>query len=134
MNKKVVVLPEDEHNRSLVSNAHPEDWVNPLKGYKYDSFNRDALLSLAKVSNGRIELPGGSSYRLLVIPGKRKMSPDGSLMSPEVAARLIDLVKDGATLLVSERPDRSPGLGNYPECDKILNKITAELWNGVVPS
>lgn len=112
--------------------ADPEDWLDPLKGYKYDSFNRDALLRLATVRNGHIELPGGSSYRLLVIPGARKMSPDGCLMSPDVAARLLELVKAGATLLVCDRPVRSPGLGNYPECDEILHKIIAELWNDEV--
>ncbi len=26
---RVVVLPEDEHNRQLVDNVHPPDWVNP---------------------------------------------------------------------------------------------------------
>lgn len=28
--------------------ADPEDWVNPMRGYAYDSFNKDALLRLAK--------------------------------------------------------------------------------------
>ncbi|WP_302613991.1 glycosyl hydrolase, partial [uncultured Bacteroides sp.] len=33
--------------------ADPEKWVNPLRGYAYDSFNKDALLRLAKAENGR---------------------------------------------------------------------------------
>ncbi len=36
MNKKVVVLPEDEHNRTLVSNAHPQDWINPDPAPRYN--------------------------------------------------------------------------------------------------
>jgi hypothetical protein len=64
--------------------ALPENWIDPLRGYAYDSFNRDALLRLAKVKNGRIELPGGASYAMLVIPGAHPMSPDPGLMSPEV--------------------------------------------------
>lgn len=36
MNKKVVVMPDDEHNRSLVANAHPEDWVNPEAASRYN--------------------------------------------------------------------------------------------------
>lgn len=47
--------------------ADPEDWIDPLRGYKYDSFNRDVLLQYAKVRNGRIELPGGASYGLPVL-------------------------------------------------------------------
>jgi pyruvate/2-oxoglutarate dehydrogenase complex dihydrolipoamide dehydrogenase (E3) component len=30
------VLPDDEHNRTLVANAHPADWVNPVPGGRYN--------------------------------------------------------------------------------------------------
>lgn len=33
--------------------SDPEKWVNPLRGYAYDSFNKDALLRLAKAENGK---------------------------------------------------------------------------------
>jgi len=58
----------------LASMADPEDWTDPLNGYAYDSFNPDAL-QLAAVKNGRIVLPGGASYALLVIPYKQAMQP-----------------------------------------------------------
>ncbi len=32
----VTVLPEDEHNRRLVRNAHPEDWRNPEPAERYN--------------------------------------------------------------------------------------------------
>jgi hypothetical protein len=54
--------------------ADPEDWIDPLKGYAYDSFNPDAL-RLANVRNGRIVLPGGASYGLLVIPLSQNLLP-----------------------------------------------------------
>lgn len=72
--------------------ADPEAWVDPLLGYKYDSFNPDALLRLASVKNGRIVLPGGASYQLLLVPG-------GDL-SALVKNKLQQLVNDGATLLL----------------------------------
>jgi pyruvate/2-oxoglutarate dehydrogenase complex dihydrolipoamide dehydrogenase (E3) component len=34
--RSVVVLPEDEHNRFLVANAHPVDWVNPEPAERYN--------------------------------------------------------------------------------------------------
>ena len=34
--------------------ADPEDWVDPLRGYAYDSFNKDALVRLAQGKDGRI--------------------------------------------------------------------------------
>jgi hypothetical protein len=114
----------------LANMAYPEDWTDPLHGYAYDSFNRDALLRLAKVRDGRIELPGGISYSLLVIPGKGKMTPNGDEMSPEVAACLLKLVNAGATIIVNERPNQTLGLQNYPESDVSLRQTISRLWDG----
>lgn len=80
--------------------ADPADWLDPLHGYAFDSFNPDALVRLATVRNGRIELPGGASYALLVFPGATAMNPDGGAVSAAVARRLLQLVKAGATVLI----------------------------------
>ncbi len=82
------------------------DWVDPLRGYAYDSINRDASLRLrgrrlATVRDGRIELPAGASYAVLVLPAVRPLSPEGDRMTPEVAARLRELV--------SATPETRPG-------------------------
>ncbi len=76
-----------------------EDLIDPLRGYKYDSFNLDALMRLATVRNGRIELPGGASYKVLVIPGNTQMLPNGTVRSAKVIARLNELVAQGATII-----------------------------------
>ncbi|HEY6901263.1 MAG TPA: glycosyl hydrolase, partial [Puia sp.] len=78
----------------------PADWVDPLHGYAFDSFNPDVLLRLALVRDGRIVLPGGGSYALLVLPGSSAMVPDPGAMSVGVARKLLGLVKAGATILV----------------------------------
>lgn len=57
--------------------ADPEKWVNPLRGYAYDSFNKDVLLRLAKAEDGRMTLPGGAAYKVLVLPLPRPMNPNG---------------------------------------------------------
>ncbi|WP_346857763.1 glycosyl hydrolase [uncultured Draconibacterium sp.] len=98
---------------TLKNLADPLDWIDPLNGYAYDSFNKDVLVNRAKVKNGRIELPGGASYALLVIPGKRKMNPEAG-MSLEVAKQILKLVKDGATIYFQEKPTKCLG----PETDK----------------
>ncbi len=79
--------------------ADPEDWVNPLNGYAYDSFNPDALLRLAAVKDGRIVLPGGASYKLLVLPAAMKMNP-GNIISNASVKKIIQLVQQGATVLM----------------------------------
>jgi predicted GH43/DUF377 family glycosyl hydrolase len=108
--------------------ADPDDWIDPLHGYAYDSINRDALLRLATVRNGRIELPGGASYALLVLPEPRPLSPEGDLMTPEVANKLQELVDAGATVLVTTRPERSPSLTDYPACEDTVRRIADRLW------
>ncbi len=79
--------------------ADPENWVNPLNGYAYDSFNPDALLRLATVKDERIVFGEGTSYALLVFPAAHPMMPD-NIMSTAVAEKIIQLVKDGATILM----------------------------------
>lgn len=96
---------------SSANMAEPQKWIDPLRGYAYDSFNRDALLRLATVRDGRIVLPGGASYGLLVLPGDTKMNPNGGeYMSPEVSQRLKQLINDGANVLITEDPKTAPGL------------------------
>jgi hypothetical protein len=111
--------------------ADPEDWIDPLRGYAFDSFNKDALLRLAKVVNGRIELPGGASYAMLIIPGSHSASSDGKLMTPEVASRLAELAEAGAIIHIPEEaPDRSPSLEGFPSCDTELGTHVTKLWGG----
>lgn len=106
--------------------ADPNNWIDPLNGYAYDSFNRDVLMNRAKVKNGRIELPGGASYGLLVIPGKRKMDPQAG-MSVEVAKKILQLVKKGAVVYFSEKPDKLLGFEKDREVfEEIINELFEE--------
>jgi hypothetical protein len=114
------------HSANIINSG---DWVNPLNGYAYDSYNRDALLHFSKVNNGNIELKGGAKYKLLVIPGDRKMSPNAAWMSVEVARKLKEMVEDGATLLVSNKPQNSIGLHNPKTADEEINEIVDSIWN-----
>lgn len=36
MKSEIIVLPEDKHNRGLIKNAHPSDWVNPEPAPRYN--------------------------------------------------------------------------------------------------
>ncbi len=122
-------LPRDV--KTQVNMADPSDWVDPLRGYAYDSFNCDALLNLARVENGRIVLPGGANYGLLVVPGNMKMAPDGGeRMSLAVAQKLLGLVKDGAKILIMQKPVAEPGLDPVTGNDKRLGKVVDELFSG----
>ena len=113
--------------------ADPADWIDPLHGYAFDSFNPDALLHLATVHDGRIELPGGASYGLLVLPGATPMNPDPGAVSAAVARKLLELVKAGATILVDPATNyHSNTLGDAHEEDSIVKAAFEELLGGRV--
>ena len=84
--------PGVKHSANMVA---PNDWLDPLRGYKYDSINRDALLRLAEIDDGQLCLPGGARYAALVIPNKRPLNPASTKLSGVVQQRLDDLSKAG---------------------------------------
>ena len=75
------------------------DWVNALNGYQYDSFNPDVLLRLAKPADGRMVLPGGASYRVVVLMRKNVMDPNHSGYSDAVNEKLEALRHDGVVVI-----------------------------------
>lgn len=124
-------FPKYEMPRTVSTQANmarPEDWIDPLQGYAYDSFNKDALLNLASVENGRVTLPSGMSYALLVVPGNRKMAPHGGeRMSIAVAKKLRELLLAGATIVMQQKPERAISLN---EDDAELAAILDDLFTG----
>ena len=66
--------------------ADPDQWVDALHGYAYDSFNPDALAG-ARVKNGWLVLASGASYGALVVPLPHPMNPEG-VLSDASAARI----------------------------------------------
>ncbi|MEW6743216.1 MAG: glycosyl hydrolase [Planctomycetota bacterium] len=90
------------------------------RGYDYDACSRDVLLNRLAVRDGRLVLPDGMSYRLLVLP------PVDS-MTPAVVARIEELVTSGATV-VGPKPTRSPSLSGYPACDAEVRRIADKVW------
>lgn len=115
---------------SSANMAEPQKWINPLRGYAYDSFNMDALLRLAEVKNGRIILPGGASYGVLVIPGVHPMSPDSGLMSVAVLKKIKQLVDKGAAVIFDNDPSITPGLMDN---EQELKTTASTLFNSSNP-
>ncbi len=53
-----------------------EAWVNPLHGYKYDTFNHDVLRGM-RVENHRIVTRDGMRYSAIVVPPSHRLNPNG---------------------------------------------------------
>ncbi len=97
--------------------------------YACDFADIETLLDRLKVEDGRLVLPDGMSYKLLVYPEAiaKGFPCHGELIRPELAQKLLELVSEGATV-VWPRPSFSPGLRDYPRCDARVAEIVRELW------
>ncbi len=99
--------------------SHTFPVVIPPRGYASDVCNEDVLLNRMTVKDGRIVLPDGMSYRLLVLPD--------STMALPVLQKISDLVRAGATV-VGPKPTQTPGLADYPNADRQLQALAAASW------
>ena len=94
----------------------------PPAGYKYDECSAEALIARMKVKAGRLVLPDGMSYRLLVLPAAQTMTP-------ALALKLHQLAAAGATILANgPGPQTSPSLAGFPKCDEQVARLTREIW------
>ena len=90
------------------------------KGYDYDYINAEVIQNRLTVKDGRLVLPEGTNYRVLVLP-------PSETIRPEVLRKLKALVDAGATV-VGPAPKKSPSLENYPKCDQEVEALAKELW------
>ena len=90
------------------------------EGYDYDVATPEAVLNRMRVEKGRLVLPDGVSYAVLVLPQTRRMTPG-------LLQRVQELVAAGA-LVVGPPPTNSPSLVQYPGCDQEVQTIAASLW------
>lgn len=96
------------------------------KGYSFDCCSPLYLIRNASVNDGLITFPGGATYKVLVLP-------DADTMTPELIAKLKELVNEGATI-VGNPPERSPSLSGYPGSDEKVIKLADEVWgNSSIP-
>lgn len=90
------------------------------RGYNYDFINADALINKLTVKDGRLVIPGGGSYAVLVLDS------NALRMSLPVLRKLHALAKAGATL-AGIQPKYPAGLKDaVPEFDQLVK----ETWAG----
>lgn len=91
-----------------------------LPGYDYDVLTEEVLLTRAAVKDGRLVLPDGMSYRVLVL------APRTTISLP-VLRKLRDLVAAGATV-IGPAPKAASGLHDFAARDAEVQRLVAELW------
>jgi len=110
------------YNGDITPNIVLPKHVDPSagKGYDYDVCNEEVLLTRISVKNGKLVLPDGMSYHMLVLR-------DNPNMPVAVLQKLKDLVLAGATI-VGPKPEKDSGLKDYPQCDARVQELAASIW------
>lgn len=117
-------------DKNYVTWGRGEKWsqqptLSPAKGYTYDLINTEVLLERLSVKDGKLVLPDGMSYRIMVVDLEDIRIPVKAL------DKISQLVKDGATVVLGgNKPAHTPGLSNDPDCDQKLAQLADELWSG----
>lgn len=93
------------------------------QGYSFDYINGEVIQTRVSVKNGKLVLPDGMTYRMLVLPKIETMRP-------ELLAKIKELVLQGAVVL-GPKPKYSPSMQGFPKADIQLQKMANELWGKV---
>jgi hypothetical protein len=109
-------------NEEISSGIPDYDVTEPITpyGYKWDITGRTALFSLLSIKDSKIVLPDGMNYQLLVVPNLKKVSP-------EVLRRMKELVTDGMSILLGDRPDGYMGMDEKK--NREVQLLVSELWD-----
>jgi len=99
------------------------DPAHILPGYDYDVITEEAILTRLSARAGRLRLPEGMSYGVLVLP-------DRTMISLPVLRKLKELVEAGATV-IGPKPVEAGSLKDFPQCDIEVVKLAEALWGPV---
>jgi alpha-L-rhamnosidase len=89
-------------------------------GYDFDTVNSDVIVNSMSVRDGRLVLPDGMGYAMLVMADRPEIAP-------EVLEKIEQLVRDGAAVC-GPKPRHAAGLTNYPACDERVRDIAERVW------
>lgn len=96
-------------------------------GYTFDACSAEVLVERMSVKDGRVTLPDGMSYGLLVLGNTESMSLP--------VLRKLKALVDGGARVIGPRPVRTPGLSSYPQSESELARLAGDLWGaGRIPS
>lgn len=94
--------------------------VGDLPGYDYDYINADIITTTLTTDNGKLVLPSGISYQVMLLPDREDISL-------EVLKSLEKLVYNGG-VIIGRKPARTTSLAKYPACDNEVKSIADKLW------
>ncbi len=96
------------------------DPAHILPGYDYDVITEEAILTRLSADHGRLRLPDGMEYRVLVLPNR-------AMISLPVLRKLKALVQSGATV-IGPKPAEASSMQDFPRCDQEVVSLAEEVW------
>jgi hypothetical protein len=107
-----------DEGANFVPPKHVDPSLGP--GYDYDVVNRQVILERMSVEDGKIALPGGLRYELLVLPDREDIDLD-------VLEKIQQLLQAGATV-VGPKPTKSNGLANIARRERKIKRLGDLIW------
>ncbi len=107
-----------------VPNVFPYKHSDPagvMPGFDYDVTDETIFLRLT-VKDGRVVVPGGVEYRVLVLPDHR-------VLSLAVLEKTVELLESGATVL-GPKPEMLKSLSGGEEAQKRFRELADTIWGG----
>lgn len=105
-----------------VPNVFPfKEWdpAGVMPGFDYDVTDETVFTQL-KVINGNIIVPGGVTYRVLVLPDHR-------VLSLTILEKIKELLEQGAHI-IGNKPDKMVSLSGGASAQKRFEKLKDEIW------
>jgi hypothetical protein len=89
--------------------------------HDYDVCSSEVILERMRVERGRVVLPDGMSYAVLVLS-------EQDHIPAAVLAKIRALVADGATVIAHQQPTRAPGMKDQPTETAKVMRLAEDLW------
>ncbi len=99
--------------------SREELFPQPLHGFQYDFCTREILEQIT-VHDGRLVLPGGMSYRVLVLPNVKHMLPEALVIIEQLVAK--------GAVVVGPKPALVSGQVTAGDQEPGLKELAARVW------
>lgn len=99
-----------------------EPWIPA--GYQFEHINAEVILNSLETKNGRLTLPHGISFKVLVLPHTLRT------MRPELLQKIEKLIAAGG-IVMGPAPEKSPSLENQPEADLKVKDLSRKIWGDI---
>ncbi len=93
------------------------------RGFGYDLITTEVLTDRLTATDGKLTLPEGVTYQMLVV------DLDENVIPPAALRRIANLRSAGVPVVLGQRkPARAPGLTGQPSADKEVQRLADTLW------